>query len=74
MPRAGTVDTLFFLMNGHSLPLDLLVNLDSGLPSLEFDKLDSEAARLIGCVKSSKSTSPGGSKPDLKASITNCES
>lgn len=70
-PKIGT---LFFLMKGHSFPFDLLLKRDSGFPSLELERLDSETARLMGRVKSSKSTSPGGSKPDLKASMTNWES
>lgn len=62
-------------MNGHNLPLDLLPNLGSDFPSpLELERLDSDTVLFMGCVKSSKSTSPGGSNPDLKASITSWES
>lgn len=42
--------TLFFLMNGQSLPLDLPPNLSSGLPSLELERLLSDTVRFIGCV------------------------
>lgn len=76
-PACIPVPTLFFRLKGQRFPLLLPSRRGSSRPSRVWrgvPRLLSDEVRLMGWLKSSKSMSPGLSKPDLCSSIRTCES